>query len=83
MIFAEEFEKFTDDANEKNIAHRLDYHLCICQSGNEEPYYAMVEYSRFGWVIQEEDVEILAYCELALDPTDVLSELGIKQKTSE
>lgn len=79
MIFSEEFEKFTGNKG-KDTAGRFDYHLCICQRGNETPYYAMVEYSRFGWVIEEEDVEILAFCELGMDPEDVLKELGIKSK---
>jgi hypothetical protein len=70
-MLIDHFKKFTGD-KELDHASRYDYHLCICRTEDGQPYYAMIEYSRFGWVIEDEDMEILAYYDLELSPEEAL-----------
>ncbi len=42
-----------------------DYHLCICKREDDEPYFAMREFTSFGgWVVEEEEEDVLAFAEI-------------------
>lgn len=75
MVLTEQFQKFTGK-KDLDYASRYDYHLCICKEGDGKPYYSMVEYSRFGWIVEDDEIEILAYCDLMLSPEDVLKQIN-------
>ena len=81
MEFADYFKKFTG-IKTLDIASRYDYHLCICSLNGGEPYYAMIEFSRFGWVVDDEDMEILAYCEFMPEPVEIIERFPVDKNDS-
>ncbi len=54
------------------------HHLCILKEPSGSLYYKLLEFSIFGWVIddeEDENVDIVAYMELFRNPKEAVKEL--------